>query len=165
MTGEPQKTSPLDNITVAAPCHAKWSEMSGDDRTRFCKLCTKHVYNLSAMSRVEAEALIVEKEGKLCVRFAKRADGTVISDNCPVGLRSARDRLRWIGAGVAAIFAFAGSCAAAALGNNARPSFKAWFVEQPAPTQPMVMGKMAISPPTPVTTPPVPTTPASSVDE
>ena len=144
-SGDPQKTSPLDNLTVATPCHAQWSEMSGDDRARFCKLCTKHVYNLSAMSRTEAEALIVEKEGKLCVRFAKRADGTIISDNCPVGLRIARDRLRWIGAGVAAIFAFAGSCAAAALGNNARPSFKAWFVEQPAPVQRPFMGTMASS--------------------
>ena len=129
--GEPQKTSPLDNITVAAPCHAKWSEMSGEDRARFCKLCTKHVYNLSAMSRSEAEALIVEKEGKLCVRFAKRADGTIISDNCPVGLRSARDRLRWVGAGVAATLAFACSCAAAAMGIGSRSSFKTWFVEPP----------------------------------
>ena len=156
--------SPLDNLHIAAPCHANWDEMSGDDRARFCKLCTKHVYNLSAMSRAEAEALIVEKEGKLCVRFAKRADGTIISDNCPVGLRSARDRLRWIGAGVAAVFAFAGSCAAAALGHGTQASFKAWFVEQPAPAQPVVMGEYKMPRPSPATTPKAPTTP-SMVDE
>ena len=124
--------SPLDNLHIAAPCHANWDEMTGDERSRFCKLCTKHVYNLSVMTRAEAEALIVEKEGKLCVQYAKRADGTIISDNCPVGLRTVRDSLRWIGAGVAAVLAFSGACLAAALGNNARPaSFKDWFIERP----------------------------------
>ena len=131
----------LDHISVAAPCHAKWSEMSGDERARFCKLCSKHVYNLSAMSRTEAEALVQQKEGKVCVRFYQRADGTVLTDNCPVGLRAARDRMRWIGAGIAALFAFAGSCLAAALGaDNSNLSLKEWFVKRPIDVQ--IMGEM-----------------------
>ena len=144
MNSEPAN---LNNVSVAAPCHAKWSDMSGDDRARFCKLCTKHVYNLSAMSRTEAEALIQEKEGKVCVRFLKRADGTVLTDNCPVGLRSARDRLRWIGAGAAALFAFAGSYAASAFGRSNSPSLKDWFVERPAPINRTMMGEMRIATP------------------
>ncbi len=136
----------LDNVSVAAPCHAKWSDMSGDDRARFCKLCSKHVYNLSGMSRTDAAALIKEKEGNLCIRFYRRADGTIISDNCPVGLRAARDRLRWIGAGVAALFALAGSCAAAVLGTGSNTSLKSWFVEAPRQE---IAGKMMMAPPTP----------------
>lgn len=142
-------TSPLDNLTVAKPCHAKWSEMSGDERARFCSLCNKHVYNLSNMSRTEAEALIKAKEGKLCVRFARRADGTIISDNCPVGLRSARDRLRWIGAGAAALFALAGSCVAALGFGNRNTSFKTWFVEPRHNRDDMIMGKLQVLIPTP----------------
>ncbi len=46
--------------------------MSGDERTRFCTDCSKHVYNLSAMTTAEAEELILEKEGHLCVRYYKR---------------------------------------------------------------------------------------------
>ena len=146
--------SPLDNLSIAAPCSANWAEMSGDDRARFCKLCTKHVYNLSAMSRPEAEALIIEKEGKLCIRFAQRADGTVISDHCPVGLRAARDRMRWIGAGIAAGLAFL----ATAMGSTARAgSLKSWLIEQPIRHSMggcvMTLPLPSVGVPTPVNTP------------
>jgi hypothetical protein len=118
--------------------------MSGDERARFCTLCSKHVYNLSALNRAEAEALVKEKEGKLCVRFYKRADGTVISDNCPVGLRTIRDRLRWVGASVAAVVSFAGAGVAAVTGSSI--SVKSWFVEQPTKVYP-VMGALRMAPP------------------
>jgi hypothetical protein len=121
----------LDNLTVAAPCSANWNEMSGDERARFCGLCKKHVYNISAMSRTEAEALLKEKEGgRVCLRLFKRADGTVIVDNCPVGLRAIRKRLLWIGAGVAAAITFIGGVALAGTSLNAKPrqtSLVQWF--------------------------------------
>jgi hypothetical protein len=44
------------------------------------------------MTRREAEALITKNEGRLCVHFYRRADGTVLTDNCPVGLRALRRR-------------------------------------------------------------------------
>ena len=92
---------PLESVRVAAPCHADWDRMQGDERARFCSSCEKHVYNLSGMTRGEAEALIQAHEGQLCVRFYRRADGTVLTDNCPVGLRkirnAARRPLRWTG--------------------------------------------------------------------
>src|SRR5690242_12429282 len=83
----------LDSIEVAAPCTASWEQMQGDDRKRHCDQCRLNVYNLSEMSRSEAEALIRQHEGHLCVRFYRRADGTVITDNCPVGLRALRNRI------------------------------------------------------------------------
>lgn len=59
--------------------------MRGDDRARLCNRCSLHVYNLSAMSPSEAEELVRQKEGRLCVRFYQRRDGTVMTRDCPVG--------------------------------------------------------------------------------
>jgi hypothetical protein len=66
--------------------------MAGDDRARFCSDCSLHVYNLSAMRRDEAEALVAGAEGRLCVRFYRRNDGTIITQDCPVGVQEARQR-------------------------------------------------------------------------
>jgi hypothetical protein len=86
-------TSLLDRVTVAAPCSAEWDEMIGDERTRFCGQCRLNVYNLSGMTKREAEALIAGAEGRLCIRFYRRADGTILTENCPVGLRALKRRL------------------------------------------------------------------------
>jgi hypothetical protein len=67
--------------------------MIGDQRARFCGQCRLNVYNLSGMTRSEAEALIARAEGRLCVRFYRRSDGTILTENCPVGLRALKRRL------------------------------------------------------------------------
>ncbi len=85
--------SPLDKIKVAAPCTMAWRWMSGNDRVRYCRQCSLNVYNLSAMSRWEAEELIRRNEGRLCVRFYRRADGTILTENCPVGLQAIKKKL------------------------------------------------------------------------
>src|ERR1044071_10203795 len=74
--GEPMSYSPLTNIKVAAPCKTEWKWMYGNARVRFCPQCSLNVYNLSAMSKEEAERLILQTEGRLCVRFYRRKDGT-----------------------------------------------------------------------------------------
>jgi hypothetical protein len=56
--------------------------MQGDDRVRHCGQCQRNVYQLSNLSREEAEALILEKEGELCVQFYRRADGSVVTRPC-----------------------------------------------------------------------------------
>lgn len=76
----------LDALSVATPCPANWEEMVGDERVRFCNSCQLNVYHLSGMTRLEAETLVQEKEGKLCVRYYRRADGTILTKDCPVGL-------------------------------------------------------------------------------
>jgi hypothetical protein len=73
----------LEDVRIASPCHARWDEMSGDDRVRLCKACGKDVYNLSAMPRSMAEALLEERDGAFCKRLFRRADGTVITGDCP----------------------------------------------------------------------------------
>ena len=84
----------LDGIGIAAPCSASWDDMKGDDRQRFCRDCKMNVYNLSGMTRQEAEDLVASHETRLCVRFFRRSDGTVLTRDCPVGLRR-RVRMAW----------------------------------------------------------------------
>jgi hypothetical protein len=99
--------SPLDRVTVAAPCSADWDAMIGNDRARFCGQCKLNVYNLSGMTKREAERLIAGAEGRLCVRFYRRADGTVLTENCPVGLRALKRRVsRVASAMLSAILSF-----------------------------------------------------------
>lgn len=92
----------LPNIRVATPCRADWNAMTGDERTRACGSCNKNVYNLSTLTREEAEALILEKEGRLCVRYYQRADGTMLLKDCSIGITQKRKR-RVIAIGVAAL--------------------------------------------------------------
>ena len=96
---------PLEDVRVASPCRADWNLMDGDERVRFCQSCTKNVYNLSAMSKTEAEQLIAEKEGKLCVRYFQRADGTILTDNCPIGLKIVRRPFKFLLMGFATLLA------------------------------------------------------------
>jgi hypothetical protein len=70
--------------------------MVGTSCVRYCTLCGHNVYNLSAMSREEAEALVIQKEGRLCVRFFQREDGKFLTQDCPVGMRTWRRRARTI---------------------------------------------------------------------
>ena len=79
--------SVLNDLRIASPCPASWHSMWGDDRVRFCDSCSKSVYNLSDLTAAKATALIRESEGHLCVRLYRRADGTVLTADCPAGLR------------------------------------------------------------------------------
>ena len=87
-------TDNLSRVRIAAPCSADWEGMTGTERVRFCNSCNLHVYNLSAMTRAEAEHLVTNTEDRLCVRFYRRADGTILTQNCPVGLRRLKQRAR-----------------------------------------------------------------------
>lgn len=91
-------TNPLQYVQIAAPCQADWNEMYafGGDRVRYCSQCQLNVYNLSAMTQREAEALLMTTEGRLCVRFYRRADGTILTQNCPVGWRAIKQRVSWV---------------------------------------------------------------------
>ena len=74
-------------LTVASPCSESWDTMSGDEKMRFCGRCKLNVFNLSAMSEEEADRLLKRPEGLPCVRFYQRRDGTILTQDCPVGWR------------------------------------------------------------------------------
>jgi hypothetical protein len=80
----------LDQLRVAAPCSESWDLMEGNDQVRHCGKCDQQVFNLSAMTRDEAETLVRDKQGNLCARYFQRKDGTIITQNCPVGVRRQR---------------------------------------------------------------------------
>jgi TonB family protein len=94
----------LSRIEIAKPCKADWESMTGDERERACQLCRLNVYNISTMTTKEAESFLQERlpQGRVCVRLYRRFDGTIITDNCPKGLRAARDAAKQIVRRVAA---------------------------------------------------------------
>lgn len=128
----PKRSLPmLESVQVASPCSAEWSDMVGDDRVRFCGSCEKNVYNLSAMLAEDAERLLVERAGKdLCVRFYQRADGTMMTSDCPVGVTRKRRKK------IAMAVAGAGAMAFGALASARQTTMG-------APLPPVAMGGMA----------------------
>jgi len=114
--------NPLAHVRVASPCRADWDQMIGSDRVRFCGQCSLNVYNLSAMTREAAESLIAANEGRLCVRFYRRRDGSIITQDCPVGLRAVRARVSyWTKAAAAAILTFLAAMGFQSLLSNFHP--------------------------------------------
>jgi hypothetical protein len=104
------KPDPLKNLRIASPCPMNWDQMTGDNRARFCSLCNLHVYNIAELTRKQAVALISETEGRFCGRIYRRSDGTVITKDCPIGLRAIRRRVaRTAGAVFATLVALTSS--------------------------------------------------------
>jgi len=62
--------------------------MAGDDSVRHCPQCSLNVYNFSQMNDSDVERIIAGHEGRLCARFYRRTDGTVLTQNCPAGFRA-----------------------------------------------------------------------------
>jgi hypothetical protein len=158
-------------IRIATPCPARWEDMGGGDKVRFCDQCKKNVYNISAMTTAEATALLESNPGRLCGRIYQRADGTVQTEDCPVGVARHWRRIKRRVAGVVAMLLFVvlGTAALArdrgqnSGGNNLRErvlsamndaqwKVKGWFgIQRP---RPMLMGEMAITVIPTVPTPP-----------
>jgi uncharacterized membrane protein len=89
-------------IQIASPCSANWERMAGDDRVRHCPQCNLDVYNFSAMTSVEIDRIVSHREGRVCARFYQRADGMMLTQDCPVGVRA---MLRRASRAAAALFA------------------------------------------------------------
>ena len=76
--------------------------MGGDNRVRHCPECNLEVYNFSAMTSAEIDRVVSHREGRVCARFYQRADGTMLTQDCPVGVRA---MLRRASRAAAAVFA------------------------------------------------------------
>jgi hypothetical protein len=89
----------LNDLRVASPCPADWEKMVGDERMRHCSECNLNVYNLSAMTKPQVQELIASSRGKrLCTRFYRRADGTVLTQDCPWSFRVLTRKVSRLGA-------------------------------------------------------------------
>lgn len=155
------KLTVLENIRVASPCPAKWEQMAGDQKTRFCGQCTLNVHNFSAMTEQEVLRLLAESEGRVCGRFYLRRDGTILTQDCPVGIAAMRRRLARLVGSVAAAVIFAAGVVSffrpgPARGAGAKSSvtqiepiksLHKWIAPAGAGTPPVMMGEIAWTPP------------------
>jgi hypothetical protein len=116
--------------------------MTGDARKRFCGQCRLNVYDVSELTRGEAEALVTRSEGRICLRLHRRADGRIVTKDCGrVRAAIARRvrRLRAAAASVLAILGFAGCCRVAE-----EPKASPGGVETPPPRP--SMGDVCVPP-------------------
>lgn len=100
----PSPTPPLININdvrIASPCAMPWDAMAGNQQVRHCSECKLNVYNLSAMTEIEIQRLLLDRaEQRVCVRFYRRADGTMLTQDCPRGIKRLAKRVSKLGAAV-----------------------------------------------------------------
>src|SRR4029079_18148159 len=62
-----------------------------------------YVYNISELTQDQAESLIEEHEGKMCLRYFQRFEGTTMTKDCAVGWAAFKKRTLLIGGAAAAI--------------------------------------------------------------
>ncbi|MEZ4458433.1 MAG: hypothetical protein R3E66_01640 [bacterium] len=68
-----------DQLKIASPCHENYDAMLGHGPQRFCESCSKHVTNLSEMTRDDAKAFLDAAKGSsVCVRYRATASGNVL---------------------------------------------------------------------------------------
>jgi outer membrane protein OmpA-like peptidoglycan-associated protein len=69
----------MRRLPVENPCSASWEQMIGGERSRRCPSCAQDVHDISAMTEVEATAvlLLFGSEG-LCVRYEQDASGEIL---------------------------------------------------------------------------------------
>ena len=145
--------NPLDNLKIASPCSADLNAMRGDERKRFCGECKLNVYNLSGMTRYDAEHLLRLSEGRLCVRYFQRADGTVLTRDCPVGWARVKQRVSILAATVFSLIVslFAGIFIMSLFKKPPRrePLMGAIAMPTPTPRPVVLMGDIAVPSPLP----------------
>ncbi len=147
----PKFDSPLNNIKIASPCSANWAEMYGNDRKRFCGDCKLNVYNLSGMTKYDAENLLSNSEGSVCVRYFQRSDGTVLTADCPVGWAKVRQRLSVCTTAIfSLIIALIGGIFSVALVRKNTDVVRRFNIPFVTPTpRPVIMGAIAMPSPSP----------------
>lgn len=74
----------LERAELAYPCPTP-EVLPHDGRVFHCQTCELNVFDISGMTRAEAEALIRTATGRLCLSLYRRADGKVQTQDCPSG--------------------------------------------------------------------------------
>jgi hypothetical protein len=147
--------NPIENLKIASPCSQDWDAMTGDSRKRFCGECKLNVYNLSDMTRYDAENLLRLSEGRLCVRYFQRPDGTVLTQDCPVGWARVRRRLSLAATAAFGLFlSLLGTVGVmSAFGRKSVVMGEMIPYTTPTPDREPLMGAIAIPSPTPKASP------------
>ena len=117
----PKSIRSFDRMIIPAPCDADWDSMIGNDRVRFCEHCNLHVTNLSNFTRQEAMRLVARSEGRLCVRFVKRNDGSALTKQMPHKLHQISRRVSRLAAASSRSAIVGSSAAVRSVGSGRRP--------------------------------------------
>lgn len=96
----------MKNIMIASPCTVDWNTMDGDDRVRVCGACKHNVYDTSKLTTKEIVDLMA-RDSKACLKIYRRADGTLLTEDCPFGLRTLRRGARKVSKIAASLWALA----------------------------------------------------------
>lgn len=96
----------MKNIMIASPCTVDWNTMDGDDRVRVCGACKHNVYDTSKLTSKEIVDLMA-RDSKACLKIYRRADGTLLTEDCPFGLRTLRRGARTASKIAASLWALA----------------------------------------------------------
>lgn len=146
-TQEKEPTPLFAKLAIASPCPASWDDMRGDNRVRFCGECKKNVYNVSEMTRLEAEELLRKNgDGDMCVRFYERADGTILTQDCPVGVqKKQRRKLALAVIGGTAMWGASIAAAASLVSSIVRGEDEAMPQAQAQVLPPIVPGHLKVS--------------------
>jgi len=68
-----------EELKIASPCHENFDDMQGSGAKRFCDSCSKHVTNLSDMTKIDADKFLKESAGSsVCVRYQVNGSGEVV---------------------------------------------------------------------------------------
>lgn len=121
-----RKLPTLEQLRVATPCMVGWDTMVGEDRVRRCETCKQNVYNISELTRAQADELIAAKDAQMCMRYYHLADGTLLLRDGAVAYRPGR----LVAAGAAAALALAGAVA----WPTREPGVPAARVVEPSPS-------------------------------
>src|SRR5438552_5685758 len=116
-----RKTIPLAAVHIASPCQKPWQAMQGDDRVRYCDHCRRQVHNLSQINSAEAQRLVENRTGDLCVCYAPARDGNVQTLDYQPAAGRLRSTRFWI--------------AAAAIGALIASLLRFGMVDKPKPGQ------------------------------
>ncbi len=138
----------LPVLQIADPCALDFQKMASLDdegRVRFCGDCQNNVYNLSAMTTAEAEAVLLEHEGELCVRYVARRDGTIQTTDCAPPRFAKQQRVArrmTVSAMAVAVTAIVGILTLG-IGAAYHHEIKTFLVEKLRPEPVMMMGAVA----------------------
>jgi len=71
----------MDKLFVPEPCHENWTDMTAEDKGRFCQSCAKTVVDFTKSTKTEVIDYLKEAEGKTCGRFlSEHLDDSDCSD-------------------------------------------------------------------------------------
>jgi hypothetical protein len=85
-------------MRCASPCDSRGdAHLIGSGRERYCWRCGRDVYDIASLSPPDARAVLGLDETAPPPKLYVRGDGSVMTADCPVGVRRRRVR-RWLAA-------------------------------------------------------------------